>query len=146
MKLTDAIASYREFVRGEYSRGIPTTDSELVRNALLYILANPIPNLKASSERGEPSAPVNGTITTSAADLITANTNRTAVIIHNHSDRNPLKIHCGYDASSTSGLFVLQPEGTLSIEGSLAKLRINAIATDGNPINYTVIEFLESSM
>ena len=145
MTLTDAIASYKNYLKTEYPRSIPTTDAELVRNSLLYLLANKDGG-SITSVGPTPSTPVDGTVGTTAVDVATAKSDRTSILIHNHSTSASLLIHCGQDAKPNSGLFVLHPERSIAIEGVLAGLRISAVVkTRSGSVNYTAIELLETT-
>ena len=139
MTLTDAIASYKNYLKTEYPRSIPTTDAELVRNSLLYLLANK-DSESITSVKPTPSTPVDGTVGTKAIDLATAKSDRTAIFIHNNG-AGVLKLNFGADVTATSCIYTIDPGQTLREDSVLASLRISAIADAANT-NYSYIEVL----
>lgn len=141
MAIADDIQALNEYLK---DTNVPLST---VKTALEFkSVRGTLNTANVTSNNGSPQTPIDGSITTSYSDNILAeNNNRVAVLIHNHSQQtgDRIKIHCGQDASSTSGLFVLDPQSTISIDGKLAKERISAIALGDNSVSFTLMEFVD---
>lgn len=79
---------------------------------------------------------VNGTVSTTATDILVADVNRKAVLICNLSDTDKIYLNLGTTASLTSAIAIIQPNQTLSLSGGV-DVSISAIASVGT-INYSV--------
>ena len=140
MAIADDIQALNEYLK---DTNVPLST---VKTALEFRSAQETLNTaNATNNNGSPQTPIDGSITTSSGNILAENNNRVAVLIHNHSQQtgDRIKIHCGQDASSTSGLFVLDPQSTISIDGKLAKERISAIALGDNSVSFTLMEFVD---
>ncbi len=95
------------------------------------------------SSSGSPKTPTDGTVTTTVADILLADPDRTGFLIANHSTSAKLKINAGADASATSAILTIAPEQTINFENVLAQQRISAIVTSGTA-SYTIVEYTKA--
>lgn len=77
-----------------------------------------------------------GTISTTAADILDADPSRKAVLLHNSSSET-LVVSFGSTASATSGLYRIEAGQTLIEKESFVTERLSAIALSGT-VNYSL--------
>lgn len=125
---------------GSGSNSTPDSATVAKQDEAIALLNKLTQQLDFANGKGTPHPAINATATITSGDIAPANSDRSLIYLHNHSDTNTLIVNFGATASATSAIYRVQPEQTLIEKGAIVQLRISAVASTGT-INYSYLEF-----